>query len=267
MPPQARGRGQSQSSGPIIEETVKPLLQPLGHIDFSSVMTRNAFVKPKRLAHLTNPIPIQNSQLQTDADQRLLLMGVRLYNPGTGRFTAVDPEDGGSDAAYAYPTDPVNSFDLDGKRWNWRKAARVGVIGAGIVGALACGASIVCEIAVGAAAGFGVYAARHAGKRSWRWKKAARATAFGAVSGLGWGGGARAAGMRLVSRREFGVQFTKNRGARGTTFRWKGKKRFGIHSPRIRYKSGRRSRAPIHFHYKNKRGGYKRHRPWQRGFR
>jgi RHS repeat-associated protein len=45
----------------------------------------------------------------------LLLMGVRLYNPTTGLFTSVDPVPGGNTTAYAYPQDPINSFDLDGR--------------------------------------------------------------------------------------------------------------------------------------------------------
>jgi RHS repeat-associated protein len=52
------------------------------------------------------------------------LMGVRQYNPATGRFLSVDPEQGGNANSYEYcNADPVNCFDLDGK-WSWRKAWR-----------------------------------------------------------------------------------------------------------------------------------------------
>ncbi|WP_240958329.1 polymorphic toxin-type HINT domain-containing protein [Streptomyces barkulensis] len=52
------------------------------------------------------------------------LMGVRQYNPATGLFLSVDPEQGGNANAYEYcNADPVNCFDLDGK-WSWRKAWR-----------------------------------------------------------------------------------------------------------------------------------------------
>ncbi|MGW0955774.1 polymorphic toxin-type HINT domain-containing protein [Streptomyces sp. NPDC002545] len=50
------------------------------------------------------------------------LMGVRQYNPATGRFLSVDPVQGGNANAYEYCTaDPVNCTDLDGK-WSWKKA-------------------------------------------------------------------------------------------------------------------------------------------------
>ncbi|MFF3375871.1 RHS repeat-associated core domain-containing protein [Streptomyces sp. NPDC002680] len=53
-----------------------------------------------------------------------VLMGVRLYDPATGRFLSVDPVPGGSANAYEYCNgDPVNHYDLDGRSW-WRKAGR-----------------------------------------------------------------------------------------------------------------------------------------------
>ncbi|MEU8221448.1 RHS repeat-associated core domain-containing protein [Kribbella sp. NPDC048915] len=50
----------------------------------------------------------------------LALMGVRLYNSGTGLFTSIDPMSGGNANAYTYPCDPINKVDLDG-RFNWWK--------------------------------------------------------------------------------------------------------------------------------------------------
>ncbi|MEU1091572.1 DNRLRE domain-containing protein, partial [Streptomyces sp. NPDC005892] len=45
----------------------------------------------------------------------LTLMGVRLYNPTTGRFLSTDPVPGGNANAYTYPLDPINQYDLNGK--------------------------------------------------------------------------------------------------------------------------------------------------------
>ncbi|MEU6935005.1 RHS repeat-associated core domain-containing protein [Streptomyces sp. NPDC046374] len=47
-------------------------------------------------------------------------MGVRLYAPNAGRFLSVDPVYGGNANSYEYAhADPVNNFDLDGRRcWN-----------------------------------------------------------------------------------------------------------------------------------------------------
>ena len=54
----------------------------------------------------------------------LTLMGVRFYNRVTGAFTSLDPEAGGNATAYNYPTDPINSFDLDGHKGKWKKWAK-----------------------------------------------------------------------------------------------------------------------------------------------
>lgn len=48
----------------------------------------------------------------------LTLMGDRLYDAATGRFTSMDPEPGGNENAYAYPDDPMNRYDLNG-RWSF----------------------------------------------------------------------------------------------------------------------------------------------------
>jgi len=61
-----------------------------------------------------------------DTPAGIILMGVRLYNPDTGRFLSTDPVYGGNANTYSYPSDPINAFDLDG-RWGWaRRAWHVG---------------------------------------------------------------------------------------------------------------------------------------------
>ncbi|WP_149829677.1 DNRLRE domain-containing protein [Streptomyces tailanensis] len=57
----------------------------------------------------------------------LTLMGVRVYNPDTGRFLSVDPIVGGGANLYGYPGDPISQYDLDGQKWACKaKCALVG---------------------------------------------------------------------------------------------------------------------------------------------
>lgn len=59
---------------------------------------------------------LSNHQRSTDTLGGLTLMGIRLYNPTTGRFLTTDPLYGGNANAYVYPIDPVNNSDVDGRR-------------------------------------------------------------------------------------------------------------------------------------------------------
>jgi RHS repeat-associated protein len=63
-------------------------------------------------------------QRAADTPAGIILMGVRLYNPNTGRFLSPDPVYGGSPNTYSYPTDPVNAYDLNGKWWGQKRFKR-----------------------------------------------------------------------------------------------------------------------------------------------
>ena len=67
-------------------------------------------------------------QRSAETPSGMVLMGVRVYDPATGRFLQTDPEPGGSCNDYDYVcADPVNAYDLDGRRcWScgWRNAKR-----------------------------------------------------------------------------------------------------------------------------------------------
>ena len=59
---------------------------------------------------------------RSESGAGLVLMGRRVYNAAAGLFTSVDPVPGGNANQYAFPTDPVNNFDLDGCRCHfWGK--------------------------------------------------------------------------------------------------------------------------------------------------
>ncbi|TAK69226.1 MAG: hypothetical protein EPO13_08490, partial [Actinomycetota bacterium] len=168
----------------------------------------------------------------------LTLMGARLYNPTTGRFQSTDPVHGGNANTYTYPVNPITMNDLNGQWFDcdWcRTALAVTAVAAGVVGAIACGASVVCGVAVGAAAGLGYYAAHNAGTSSWSWGGAATATGFGAVGGLGRYGLGALGGRSLYSSRYMGhqsqlfgrkytsgIQGSMNQGRLRTGWGWKG---------------------------------------------
>jgi RHS repeat-associated protein len=53
-------------------------------------------------------------QRSTETPNEAILMGVRLYQPNTGRFLQVDPIMGGNANTYIYPTDPLTDQDISG---------------------------------------------------------------------------------------------------------------------------------------------------------
>ncbi|MEV4880137.1 DNRLRE domain-containing protein [Streptomyces cyaneofuscatus] len=170
-----------------------------------------------------NPLPgtdtdrfgwLGGKQRSTETPSRVVLMGVRLYDPTIGRFLSPDPIAGGNANAYDYTfADPLNRYDLDGK-WSWKRAwrktksfvkrHRVGIaagaagIGCGLISMGVAGA--FCAVAAGALAG-GI--AKKAGNRRASWGSVGRAAIYGGgVGSLGWGlgAGARFGAGRALTR-------------------------------------------------------------------
>lgn len=56
-----------------------------------------------------------SAQRSSNTVPGLVLMGVRLYNPSTGRFLTIDPVEGGTDNRYVYTANPINQSDLTGE--------------------------------------------------------------------------------------------------------------------------------------------------------
>jgi RHS repeat-associated protein len=153
-------------------------------------------------------------QRSTDTIGGLTLMGVRLYNPTTGRFLSRDPIPGGNDNTYTYPPDPINKFDLDGQWWSKKKWKSIGnkvgkIAGKGAQIASYCPLAQCQAAAVGlGAVSAGAYLA--AGNK----KKARRAAVYaaasivtggrGGISKMVPGKGRVAAGARTAARRAGG---------------------------------------------------------------
>ncbi|MFI5528975.1 RHS repeat-associated core domain-containing protein [Kitasatospora sp. NPDC051853] len=102
---------------------------------------------------------IGGKQRSSETLTGLTLMGVRLYNPATGRFLSTDPVPGGNANAYDYCSgDPLTCFDLDG-RWSWKSISKVVGKTLGRASAIAGVAGLVCVPCRAASAVLGVAAA------------------------------------------------------------------------------------------------------------
>jgi uncharacterized protein RhaS with RHS repeats len=162
-------------------------------------------------------------------------MGVRLYNPATGRFLTVDPVPGGNATAYTYPDNPLDQFDRNGQ-FSWHSVTRfvqkhaavihqivssVAIVATAVVVAAACGASagigclVVGGAIVGAVANTGAnYAvSRMAGQRvstrpALGW--AASGAIRGAVSSVLTGSGASGGRSLSILARQGPVQAGRN---------------------------------------------------------
>jgi RHS repeat-associated protein len=100
----ANVHGDIQATSPVGgPPTLSPDVDEYGNTPIGSAVHRYGWLGAKK---------------RSSEDQAgLILMGVRLYNPQTGRFLQTDPVPGGSANNYDYcDQDPLNAFDLDGRQ-------------------------------------------------------------------------------------------------------------------------------------------------------
>ncbi|MFJ8112627.1 DNRLRE domain-containing protein [Streptomyces sp. NPDC096132] len=90
--------------------------QPLDTAVASTVQHYDEYGNPSSDTAATTYGALGSHQRSTRTLSGLTLMGLRLYDPATGRFLSVDPVYGAGPNAYGYPTDPVNKYDLDGRK-------------------------------------------------------------------------------------------------------------------------------------------------------
>lgn len=148
-------------------------------------------------------------QRSADALAGVLLMGVRLYDPATGRFWSRDPSPGGNATAYDYCSgDPVNCVDLDGQ-WGMpkilkkamKKVAKVAEVASIIPGPIG---------AASAAISAGAYAATGNKRKAMQMATMVAISAVGggaAIAAVKMGSVAVKAGRGLVATRKAGIQF------------------------------------------------------------
>lgn len=145
-------------------------------------------------------------------------------------------------------------MDLDGN-FSWRTVAKVAVGFAAVAGAVACGASIVCGVAVGAIAGAASYAADKAGTEEFNDREMAKEAILGA------GLGALSPSLARVGKDTKTLTWGYSRyrhGGGGFNIHLKNRRIFAIDKHPFKHKGKRVNR--IHVHYGRTKSQMKKHR-------
>ncbi|MFG6195093.1 DNRLRE domain-containing protein [Nonomuraea sp. JJY05] len=173
-----------------------------------------------RIENASNPERygwIGEQQRSVDSLAGLVLMGARLYNPVIGRFLQVDPVLGGSANKYEYcSADPINCYDLDGKKGKkecgfWCELIKGGIaaIVSSVFGAVCAaftagvGAVLCAVVAGGIGAAVDYLAETYITGEPFSWSKFRDKAVGGLVNGL-VGGSAGAAFIKSAAGKKFG---------------------------------------------------------------
>ncbi|KKZ71950.1 sugar-binding protein [Streptomyces showdoensis] len=162
---------------------------PLDTAEAPLVLDSDEYGNPRTGQPATRYDWLGGKQRSSETVTGLTLMGVRLYNPETGRFLSVDPVYGGNTNPYVYPADPINSYDLDGRAAKPRScgfwcSVFTAAIGA-IVGAVCApfAGPIICGAVGGGITGFARYYWTHRDGHGYTTRGAIKAVLIGAAIG------------------------------------------------------------------------------------
>ena len=103
----------SQSGASLVTFKNDPFGEPIGTTFPGNVTGNDDFGYVGQHQKLAEP-KLTNTTIE---------MGARIYIPVLGRFTTVDPVEGGSQNDYSYPPDPINDYDITGQFWSFGDAS------------------------------------------------------------------------------------------------------------------------------------------------